>query len=212
MPTPTAVRAFIRPEEVLRSAGIRAGWKVVDFGCGPGYYLVPAARFVGKQGRVVGIDILAAAVDQARKRVQSAAVETWTDVFRLDLTRPAASGLPDDWADLVLMSSVLSQSAPVPIVREAARVVKPSDGRVVVIEWDQVATPLGPPPEQRVDETVVLAAAKQAGLTLLSTFRPSPHHYGLTLVKPLAEDGGTESRAHRRAPRRRAGHVRTPRP
>lgn len=190
---------------MLRSAGIRAGWKVADFGCGPGYFLVPAARFVGSQGRVVGIDILATAVDQARKRVQGAAVGAWTDVFRLDLARPAGSALPDDWADLVLISTVLSQSAPAAVLREAARVVKPGDGRVLVIEWEQVATPVGPPPEQRIDENTVLAAAKRAGLQPISLFRPSPSHYGVTFAKPLAAESERASphppQRARRAPK-----------
>lgn len=202
MPTPTAVRTFIRPEEVLRKAGIRAGWKVADFGCGPGYYLVPAAEFVGRQGRVVGIDILASTVDQARKRVQSAGLADWTDIFRADLARPAASGLPDDWADLVLLSAILSQSDPPSVLSEASRVVKPAEGRVVVLEWEKVATPIGPPPEHRVSEDVVLAGAKRVGLHLLSSFRPSPHHYGLIFVKPPGSAGTPlrEQRPRRPAP------------
>lgn len=187
MPTPTAARTFLQPEQVLRRVGIRAGWKVADFGCGPGYHLIPAARFVGPQGRAVGVDILAQAVDQARNRARSAGVAGQTDVYRADLTRAGASGLPDDWADLVLLSTILFQSEPPAVLREAARVVKPGDGRVVVVEWDQVATPVGPPPERRVLQDAVLAAAKQHGLILLSAFRPSPYHYGFIFVKPGGE-------------------------
>lgn len=187
MPTPTAVHTFLKPETLLREAGIRAGWKVADFGCGPGYTLLPAARFVGTTGRVVGIDLRSVAVDEAQKRVRAAGLAGHTDVFRADLTKPESSGLPAGWADLVLLVGVLYQSDPRGILAEAARVVKPSDGRVVVIEWDRVATPIGPPPEQRLPEDAVLAAAKSASLRLLSKFSPSPHHYGLVLVKPLAE-------------------------
>lgn len=186
MPIPTTVQTFLKPETVLREAGVRAGWKVADFGCGPGYYLVPAARFVGPTGRVVGIDLRSVAVDEAQKRVRAAGLAGHTDVFRADLTKPEGSGLPAGWADLVLLVGVLYQSDPRGILAEAARVVKPSDGRIVVIEWDQVATPVGPAPEQRLSENAVLAAAKSAGLHLLSQFAPSPHQYGLLLAKPSA--------------------------
>lgn len=183
MPTPTAMQTFLKPEAVLRTAGIRAGWKVADFGCGPGYYLLPAARFVGPTGRVVGLDIRAVAVDEAKKRVALAGLAERVDVLRADLTRPKASGLPDGWADLVLLVGMLYQSDPKAVLQEAARVVKPGDGRVMVVEWDQVATPLGPPPEQRVTVDSILAAAKLTGLRLLSREPPSPSHVGFVFAK-----------------------------
>jgi SAM-dependent methyltransferase len=183
MPTPTGVRTFVSPAEALRLVGIRAGWKVVDFGCGVGYTLLPAARFVGPTGRVVGIDILASAVDEARKRLDAAGFRDTADVLRADLARPGSSGLPNDWADLVFLGGILFQSDPRGVLQEAARIVKPGDGRVAVIEWDVVATPFGPPPEQRVDRDVVLAAAKGSGLTLLSLLAPSPSQYGAIFTK-----------------------------
>lgn len=183
MPTPTAIRTLLKPEDVLKQLGIRAGWQVADFGCGAGYALVPAARFVGPQGRVVGVDVRAAAVEDARRRVELAGVADRVDVLRADLTRSSASGLPDRWADLVLLVGMLYQSEPRTVLREAARVVKPSNGRVVVIEWEQVATPVGPPAEQRVTKDTVLAAAKGAGLTFLSPLSPSPYQYGLIFVR-----------------------------
>ncbi len=187
MPTPTAVQTFLKPEVVLREAGIRAGWKVADFGCGVGYFLIPAARFVGPLGRVVGVDVRAVAVDEARKRAHAAQVEDRVDVLRADLSQPNGSSLPDGWADLVLLVTTLNQGDPRALLREAARVVKTTDGRVVVIEWDQVATPLGPPPEQRVQGDTVLAAAKTAGLRMLSVLRPSPSHVGWLFVKTQSE-------------------------
>lgn len=188
MPTPTAVQTFLKPEAVLREAGIRAGWKVADFGCGPGYYLVPAARFVGPAGRVAGIDLRAVAVDEATTRIRAAGFQDRADVFRADVAQPEGSKLSANWADLVLLIGVLYQSDPRSVLREAARVVRPSSGRVVVIEWDQVATPVGPPPEQRILLDAVLAAAKSASLTVLAQFAPSPHHYGLLLVKAGAKE------------------------
>lgn len=187
MPTPTPVQTFLRPEAILREAGIRAGWKVADFGCGVGYFLVPAAKFVGPLGRVVGVDVRAVAVDEARKRVHAARVEDRTDILRADLSQPRSSGLPDGWADLVLLVTVLNQGDARALLAEASRVVKTTEGRVVVIEWDQVATPLGPPPEQRVTGDTVLAAAKSAGLRALSALRPSPSHVGWVFIKTRGE-------------------------
>lgn len=198
MPTPTTLRTLLKPEDLLKQLGIRAGWRVVDFGCGAGYSLVPAARFVGAQGRIVGIDVRAAAVDEARRRVELAGVADRVDVFRADLTRPQASGLPDGWADLVLLVGMLYQSEPQRVLKEAARVVKPSDGSIAVIEWEQVATPIGPPSEQRVTKNAVLAAAKAAGLLFLSSSAPSPYQYGLIFSRAQAPSSSESPRRGRK--------------
>lgn len=186
MATLTAVQTFLKPEVLLRELGIRAGWRVVDFGCGVGYFLLPAARFVGPSGRVVGIDVRSLAVDEATKRVRAAGLQDQVDVFRADLAQAQGSGLPEHFADLILVVNTLFQSDPAAILAEAARVVKPVEGRVAVVEWEEVATPVGPPPAQRVPVDAVLAAAKRAGLTFLSRLQPSPHHYGLLFAKASA--------------------------
>lgn len=199
MLTPTSIRTSLKPEDILRQLGIRSGWKVADFGCGAGFLLVPAARFVGSSGRVVGVDVRAPAVNESRRRAELAGVADHVDILRADLTKSRATGLPDGWADLVLLVGVLYQSDPRTVLLEAARVVKPTDGRVAVIEWEEVATPVGPPPEQRIGQDTVLAAGKAAGLTFLSRFSPSPHHYGVLFMR--AHESGT-SGASRRAVKR----------
>ena len=45
-----------RAEEVLASVPIESGDVVVDFGCGPGVYALPAAKIAGRKGRVHAID------------------------------------------------------------------------------------------------------------------------------------------------------------
>jgi len=43
-------------EEALREVGIKKGQNLLDFGCGMGYYTIPAARIVGEQGKVYALD------------------------------------------------------------------------------------------------------------------------------------------------------------
>jgi ubiquinone/menaquinone biosynthesis C-methylase UbiE len=37
---------FINPKKVLEKVGVREGQTVLDFGCGPGSYTIPAAKLV----------------------------------------------------------------------------------------------------------------------------------------------------------------------
>ena len=59
-------------EQVLRLAGLEPGMRVLDVGCGTGDVSFLAARLVGPDGAVVGIDRSAEAVEVARRRAAGA--------------------------------------------------------------------------------------------------------------------------------------------
>lgn len=42
--------------DLWRNAGIRAGWRVLDFGCGPGYASLDLAELTGPGGQVTSLD------------------------------------------------------------------------------------------------------------------------------------------------------------
>lgn len=55
-------------EHALRLAGLRPGMRVLDVGCGPGDVSIIAARLVGPDGTVLGVDAAAEVVELARTR------------------------------------------------------------------------------------------------------------------------------------------------
>jgi len=62
---------MIRRNVVLESLNLRSGERVLEQGCGGGFYTYEIARFVGSQGRVAAVDIsadqIAAAQDRCRE-------------------------------------------------------------------------------------------------------------------------------------------------
>jgi SAM-dependent methyltransferase len=66
--------AFVRPftERLFRDAGIARGMKVLDLGSGAGDVAFLAARLVGQEGAVVGIDMNPAILEVARARARDA--------------------------------------------------------------------------------------------------------------------------------------------
>jgi len=56
---------------VFQRAGLRAGMRVLDIGCGVGDVTLLAARLVGPQGAVLGIDRADSSVETARKRANA---------------------------------------------------------------------------------------------------------------------------------------------
>ncbi len=59
-------------EQVLRRAGLRAGHRVLDLGCGAGDVSMIAARIVGREGSVTGVDRAEVALATARRRASDA--------------------------------------------------------------------------------------------------------------------------------------------
>jgi ubiquinone/menaquinone biosynthesis C-methylase UbiE len=68
---------MLRPiiERLLHSAGIHAGVRVLDLGCGAGNVSMLAAELVGPTGFGVGIDRSQEVLNAARIRVQEAGLE-----------------------------------------------------------------------------------------------------------------------------------------
>ena len=174
-------QSFIHPETLWREVGLAAGQTVVHLGCGAGFYLVPAARLVGADGKVIGIDLMADLLEEAEGRARREGVDEVVQTIRANLENPEGSTLEADSADWVLVANILHQSSPTAILTEAARLVKPA-GQVLVLDWDTAASPLGPPAEVRVPESAAREQAEAAGLALVKAWRPSPYHYGLLLT------------------------------
>jgi 2-polyprenyl-3-methyl-5-hydroxy-6-metoxy-1,4-benzoquinol methylase len=73
-------------EDWLRRAGLVAGMRVLDIGCGAGDVSLLAARLVGPTGAVLGIDRSAEAVAWARQRAAQAGV-AWAEFAAADLDK-----------------------------------------------------------------------------------------------------------------------------
>lgn len=172
--------SFIHPENLWREVGLSANQSVAHLGCGPGFYLIPAAKIVGAKGKVIGIDLMPDLLREVENRAKREAVENTVHTIRANLETKNGSTLPNHSIDWVLLANVLHQSDPDKLIHEAARIVKET-GSVLIIEWDTVATPLGPPTEARISKTTVVTAAQSAGLVQDRALAPSPYHYGLIL-------------------------------
>jgi SAM-dependent methyltransferase len=90
---------FRDPYEPLKAAGLRPGQSVLEVGCGPGFFTVPAAEIVGQDGSVTSLDVSPTAVDHVRQKVADAGV---TNVEVL-LVNAADTGLSAESFDLVFV-------------------------------------------------------------------------------------------------------------
>jgi SAM-dependent methyltransferase len=83
---------------------LREGERVVDIGCGGGIDSLIAARMVGPQGRVIGIDMTPDMIARARASAEEIGVE------HVEFCEGYAESLPveDGWADVVISNGVMN--------------------------------------------------------------------------------------------------------
>ena len=107
-------------KNILDEVGIKPGFHVLDYGCGPGSYIVPLAELVGESGKVYGLDIHPLAIQKVRRiasRKRLANVET--------ILSDCQTGLPDNSLDVVLLYDIFHHlSEPDRILGELHRVLR----------------------------------------------------------------------------------------
>lgn len=106
------------------------GERVIDVGSGAGVDCLVAARAVGPEGTVVGVDMTPAMLQRARDAAAESGLRNVE--FREGLAERLP--IPDAWADIVISNGVINLVPDkVGAYREVARVLRPG-GRVQVAD------------------------------------------------------------------------------
>ena len=120
------IESFAGTGNPFSLGALEPGEWVVDVGCGAGIDSLIAARMVGPDGGVIGIDM----TQSMLKKAQAAAKDLDNVEFRLGFGEELP--IPDGWADVVISNGVVNlmpdkQEA----LTEMARVLKPG-GRIQI--------------------------------------------------------------------------------
>lgn len=174
---------FLDPEKTLFAAGLAKGQSLADLGTGGGFYAVAAAKIVGEQGLVYAVDIVESALNHisAEARVQSLRnIKT----LRVDLEETGAClSIPGGTMDYVLFANLAHQiKNQKELFTEGYRQLK-TGGKLIVIEWNDQPSPIGPIASERIGQDAIKTMASQASLKESGLVPTDNYHYGLVFVK-----------------------------
>jgi ubiquinone/menaquinone biosynthesis C-methylase UbiE len=112
---------FLPREKVLEEVGIKPRSYVLDYGCGPGGYIIPLSKLVGKSGKIYALDIHPLAIEMVQN-IASKKKITNMETIRSD----CKTGLPDNSMDAVLLYDTFHDlSDQSGVLKELHRVLKP---------------------------------------------------------------------------------------
>jgi len=97
------IRDVVTPRmRVLEEVGIEPGFRVLDYGCGPGSYTPPLAELVGESGMVYALDIHPLAIAMVQNIITKSHL-TNVETIHSDCD----TGLPDSSVDVVTLYDAL---------------------------------------------------------------------------------------------------------
>jgi predicted methyltransferase len=169
--------AWQKPEQIMDALNIADGSRVADIGAGSGWFTIHLAQRVGPKGIVYAQDVQSEMLAAIRRRVQR---EGLTNV-EPRLGTKTASNLPAGALDAVLVVDTYPEvDVPdrVAFLRNLSGALKPA-GRLGIVNYKPGRGGPGPD-EGRVDNSVVEADARAAGLRVI-TLQNLPYQYLLVL-------------------------------
>ena len=147
-----------KPHEVVMALHLKPSDVVADIGAGTGYF---SRRMAMHAAKVYAVDIDSKLLEIAAKGAPANLVTL--------LSKPDDPLLPEASVDVIFFCDVLHHLENRPAYyRHLARALKPG-GRMIAIEFYKRPLPIGPPPEMKLEEDLVMSEFKQAGFVLRRT-------------------------------------------
>jgi arsenite methyltransferase len=124
----SSIESFAGTGNPFSLGELSPGERVIDVGCGAGIDSLIAAKKVGSEGRVIGVDMTPSMLEKAREAANAVGLEN------VEFREGYAEALPveDGWADVIISNGVLNlMPDKAAALAEMSRVLRP-DGRLQI--------------------------------------------------------------------------------
>ncbi len=150
--------AWQKPDQVLGFIGDWQGKRVMDIGCGTGYFSVRMAR-AGAQ--VIAADVDPRFLDYVKTRVDTADIGGGSiEIRKIPMDAP---GLEKEEVDKVFLCDVYHHIQDRPkYFRQVAQGLKP-EGQLIVLDFFKKEAPVGPPVKMKIAYELVQKELEEAG-------------------------------------------------
>ena len=113
---------FRNPYKLLQAAGLKPGQKVVEVGCGPGFFTIPAAKIVGEEGLIYAVDTHPLAIKRVKEKMEREGLKNVTPI----LANASSTGLLDQSVDLAFLFGLRYIAGGLEnVIGEMHRILKP---------------------------------------------------------------------------------------
>ncbi|OFW68000.1 MAG: hypothetical protein A2Y74_01390 [Actinobacteria bacterium RBG_13_63_9] len=151
------------PRKSLAKAQLRKGMSVVDYGCGPGSFTIPAAELVGQEGKVFAVDIHPLAIRNVEEKARRKGLQNVQTI----LVEEYDTAIGESSVDRVLLIDTIHLiDDPDALFREIHRMLKPDGllfmekGHMAMSEQKEVLTNTGLYEIREAEGLMMLAAPR----------------------------------------------------
>lgn len=174
-------KTWLPPEEILSKLDLQPGQTVADIGAGTGYFSLPLAKAVGKDGKIFAVDV----EPQMLALLQDKLSESGCSNIECQAAEATETKLPAESCDLVFLANIWHElDDPAAMFGEASRLLK-STGKLAILDWRaDLDSPPGPPQEHRVARKELEAALCNHGWKIVSASAVAGYSYLVIAEQP----------------------------
>jgi ubiquinone/menaquinone biosynthesis C-methylase UbiE len=117
------IRDLVNPrQKIVKEIGLKAGFHVLDFGCGPGGYILPVSLAIGASGKLYALDAYPLAIEMVKKIIAKNGLTNVETVFS-----DSSAGFAAESLDVVLLYDIFHDLPDQNVVlKDLHRVLKPT--------------------------------------------------------------------------------------
>lgn len=164
-------KSWLPSDEILAKLDLAPGQRVVDIGTGTGYFSLPIAEAVGKNGRVIAVDVAPEMLGLLQQKLVGKA-ENNIDCIAAEAHQTTVKAHS---CDLVFLANIWHEIDDTQQTLAEAERILTSKGRIAILDWrHELESPPGPPQHHRVplDRVVELLTC---------------NHWRIVIAEPIAK-------------------------
>ncbi len=174
-------RLEIQPTQTMWEAlGGEESWtSLIDIGAGTGFFSKEFLKFM-PQGKVLALDIKDTMLEWMAENLK----EVKEGRIIPCKMQEAATPLEDEVGDAAMMINLHHElHEPARMLQEVLRILRPG-GKVLIVDWLPIETPMGPPQKIRVTPQAIEAQLTTQGFTQVEAHDILPMHSCVVGQKP----------------------------